>query len=66
MLIEAFEDHFGSSVTEKRAHHGKEFIEGGRCTYTFSLYSAPTVDWCGVARAIDMIPDVALLQLFDF
>jgi hypothetical protein len=28
---------------------------------------APTVDWCDVARAtIDMLPDVALLKMFDF
>ena len=29
--------------------------------------AAPTVNWCGIARVtIDMVPDVALLGIFDF
>ena len=35
--------------------------------YIFAQWPTPTVDWCDVARIIiDMLPDVALLEVFDF
>ena len=34
---------------------------------SFAQQSAPTVDWCNVARVtIDVLPDLALLEIFDF
>ena len=34
---------------------------------SFEQHPVPTVDWCDVARVtIDMLPDVALLEIFDF
>ena len=34
---------------------------------SFAQQPAPTFDWCDVARVtIDMLPDVALLEIFDF
>jgi hypothetical protein len=62
---------FEGSLAESQAHHGtgKGYTEGGRCTYSTSFvqWAAPTVDWRDVARVtIDMLPDVALLELFDF
>jgi hypothetical protein len=60
-------------LTEKQAHGGtgKESTEGGRCTYIFCTIACSgltrTVDWCDVAQVtIDMVPDVALLRIFDF
>jgi hypothetical protein len=59
-----------SLFTEKQAHHGtgKESIKGGQCTRTcFTQLSTPPVDWCDIARVtIDMLPDVALLEIFYF
>ena len=55
------------SLTEKQAHHvGKKSIKGGQCTYLHNC-SAPPVEWCDVARVtIDMLPDIALLEIFEF
>ena len=58
--------HSEGLLTEKQAHHGKEFTKGGRCTYIFAQQPAPTVDCCDVAQVtIDMLPNVALLEIFD-
>jgi hypothetical protein len=58
------------SLTENQSHHDgteKESTKGGRCTYMLCAMAAPTVDWCDVARVtVDMLPDVALLRIFDF
>ena len=33
----------------------------------FAQYPVPTVDWCDIAQVtIDMLPDLALLEIFDF
>ena len=46
---------------------GKESIKGGQCTYIFVQLPALIIDWCDVARVtIDMLPDVALLEVFVF
>jgi hypothetical protein len=63
------DDHFGGSLTRKRTNRGtrKEFAKGGPCVYIFARYSALTVDGCDVAQVtIDVLPDVALLDIFDF
>jgi hypothetical protein len=60
-------NNFEGSLTEKQARHGtgKVFTKGGRCTYAIACLR--TVDWFNVAQVtIDMLPDVALLQIFDF
>ena len=59
------ERHHNFLLEEKLARLAavKEF----RCTYI--LHSSPTltVDWCDAARVkIDVLPDVALLEIFDF
>ena len=63
--------HFERSLTERQAYRwkGKESTKGDRCTYcvSFAQLPTPTVDWCDVARVtIDMLPDVALLEIFHF
>ena len=66
MLIDG---HCEGLLTEKQVHHGngKAIIKGGRSTYFFCTYPALIVDWCYVARVtVDMLPDVALLRMFDF
>jgi hypothetical protein len=45
---------------------GKKSTKGGRCTYIFCTKPEPTVDWFNLARVtIDMLPDVALLEIFE-
>ena len=62
--------HLGGSLTENQDHHetGKEFIKRGRCTYFFCTIAC-TNSWlmrsCSPVT-IDMLPDVALLDIFDF
>jgi hypothetical protein len=68
--------HFEGSFTETRVHHGvldgarEESAKGSRCTYIFCIIActeSPTVDWCNVAQVTtDMLPDVALLKIFEF
>ena len=57
-------------MVEDQAHHGTEMESiRGRCTYILIiLYPALTVEWRDVlvALTIDMLPDVALLRIFDF
>ena len=65
------DDGFESSLTRKQALYGtgKESARGRRCTHIFAQKPAPTasIDWCDLARVtIDMLPDVALLEIFDF
>ena len=58
-----------SLLTEKQARRGtgKEFTKGDRCTYVFCTIASCDVDKCDVAQAtVDMLPDVALLRIFDF
>jgi hypothetical protein len=46
---------------------GKILPKEARVRTCFSRKSGRTVDWCDVARVtIDVLPDVALLQIFDF
>jgi hypothetical protein len=61
--------HFEGSSAENHAHlgTGKEFIKGGRCTYMCFTTTCTDVDWCDVAWVtIDMLPDIALLEVFYF
>ena len=63
--------HSEGSLTEKQAYlwNEKGYTKRSRCTYVFCTWPAPTVnrDWCDVAQVtIDIIPDVALLDIFDF
>ena len=64
-MIDGF---FEGSLTENQVSYetGKDVTEGGRCTYIFCTVAAPTVDLWDVARVtIDILPDLALLDVFD-
>ena len=59
---------FERFLTEKQPYrwNGKEYTKGSRRAYIFCTMDW-TFNWCDVARAtIDMLPDVALLEIFDF
>jgi hypothetical protein len=60
--------HFEDSLAVTQA--GKESTKWGQCTYIFCTIvcdSVPTDEWCDVAGVtVDMLPDVALLRIFDF
>ena len=63
-------DGFHGSLTESQTHHwhgtGRVFTEGCRCMYKSFTMSALVVDPCNVAPVtINMVPDVALLTIFD-
>ena len=63
--------HSEGSLMEKCAHRetGKWFTNAGRCMFhtSFAYRLATVVDWCVVGRVtIDMLPDVALLEIFDY
>ena len=62
------DDYFEGSLISlvKKCGSGKA-TNGGRCTYALARLPAPTVNWCDVAQTtIDMLPDNALLEIFDF
>ena len=58
------------SLTKNQAHYGtgKDSAKGGPCTHP--LYHKPAIlslDLCDVARVTaDMLPDLALLEIFDY
>ena len=55
-----------STKTCVRHETGKGSSDGGRCTYVFLCDTATVADGCGVGRVtVDMLPDVALLEIFD-
>jgi hypothetical protein len=62
------DDHFeGSLISLMKKHGTGKATNRGQCTYALAQPPAPTVDWCDVARmTIDMLPDNALLEIFDF
>jgi len=58
------------SLTENCAHRQtrKGSTIAGRCMSHISIayHPATVADWCNVGRVtIDMLPDVALLEIFD-
>ena len=56
------------SSTEKQAHHwnGMESIKGGQCMYIFAQYLRLLTGPIVVRATIDMLPDVPLIEIFDF
>jgi hypothetical protein len=62
------DDHFeGSLISLVKKHGSGKATNGGQCTYALARLPAPTVDWCDVAQTIiDMLPNNALLEIFDF
>ena len=68
------DEHFDDSLAERQTHHetGERFTEGGQvlrahifCIITCTVLTR--IDWCDVARVtINTLPDVALLEIFDF
>jgi hypothetical protein len=63
--------HFEASLTKKQAYrrNEKEYTTKRiQCTSIFcTIGCTVNCDWCGVARVtIDILPDVALLEIFDF
>ena len=56
-------------LTETCVHRETSwFTDVGRCKFDIFCISRPTVaDWCDVGRVtVDMLPDVALLEIFDY
>jgi hypothetical protein len=58
----------GSFKLAENLGSGKEFIKGSRCTCTFCITRTDKLlTGAMLARvAIDMLPDIALLEIFDF
>ena len=59
---------FGDSLAERKAHHETgNYERKPMYVHLLHQYPAQTVDRCDIARVtIDTLPDVALLELFDF
>jgi F-box-like len=56
-------------LAQEQVYHGtgNEFTEGAQCTYIFCTRACTDVNWCDAARvSINILPDVALLEIFDF
>lgn len=62
------DEYFECSLISFVKKHGTgKATNGDQCTYALARPLATIVDLCGVARTtIDMLPDDALLEIFDF
>jgi hypothetical protein len=67
ILTDGHFESLATEVTEEQPHYGtgKE-SKRDRCTHTFCTKACADCDWSDLARAtIDMLPNVALLEIFD-